>query len=381
MNFLLYFIRLLLYLLESLVREPWGFLLLLIRRLRGACAIKHSRKQLPCLPLPPDIVRKPDPLIYCQSYLQSLGIAVTWDNPDIQIQKAGAVVNPHDLLPDTDYDVAITVHNGSNEAPAPATGVQLWFRDWGIAGPWTFASQGSVDLPVRGASGEPASIRLPWHTPASGGHFCLMAVLQHANDLNPANNFGQTNTDIRRAAHAGEMLSFDIPVMHMLPGRRALRLQLTSYRLPESPLFPPLAKETLDRYDAAIRQLGEKPSFPRLLDAAGVTGAISVDNWSAFRLLKPSRPGKKVSIRQFAEDWMPHIVKANSPQTHAAPTAWRASLSVERIELEPNSETNVRLLVYVPAGTPRGTLQPFQVNALDDLTGLVGGVEVVVAVE
>ena len=166
MKYLQVFGKLLLHILVSVFREPWEFLRILIRRIRAACDVKRSRKRIPCLPLPPDVHRKPDPLIYCQSYLQSLGIAVTWDNPDIEIRKGGAPVNPHDLLPDTDYDVAITVHNGSNEASAQGVQVSLYFRKMGVAGPWTGpVSQDNVDLPVRGAPGEPALKILPWHTP------------------------------------------------------------------------------------------------------------------------------------------------------------------------------------------------------------------------
>jgi hypothetical protein len=380
MNFIRAWFNVLLHVLVSVLREPWDFILLLLKRLRALCQLKMSRKRLPCLPLPPDVARKPDPLIYCQSYLQSLGIAVTWDNPDIHLFKGGVPVNPHDLQPNTNYDVAITIHNGSNEAPAPNTQVTLYYRKWGVAGPWILASQGNVDVPVRGAAGEPAGITLPWKTPNDSGHFCLLAVLYQANDLNPANNFGQTNTDISPNAKRGEVLRFDIPVMHMLPGRRNLKLQLTSYRLPDKPLYPPAPEGALDRYESQLRGKDKQLSLKDLINAADVTGPMPVTNWSAFRLLTPVRPGKPIAIKQFGQDWLPNIVKANSPQAHPAPAEWRPTLAVDTIELEPNVETTVQLTVQVPADAKPGQLMPFQVNAFDDLTGLVGGVEVVVQV-
>src|SRR3954463_14533378 len=33
--------------------------------------------------------RKPDPLLYSQTYLASLGFAVTWDNPDVTVERGG----------------------------------------------------------------------------------------------------------------------------------------------------------------------------------------------------------------------------------------------------------------------------------------------------
>jgi hypothetical protein len=290
-------------------------------------------------------------------------------------------VDAHDLQPDTDYGVQITVHNGSNEAPAPATQVQLYYRKWGVAGPWNLVSQGSVDLPVRGAAGEPALITLPWHTPVTDGHYCLLAVLNHPNDLNPANNFGQTNTDIRKKQKAHKVVKFDIPVRHSLPGRRTLRLQMTSYRLPAEPMFPEVPESVAQRYDEEVKRKGDRASFAELLKANRVTGSPSVDNWSAYRIIRPVRPGKKVGVKQFAENWLPRIVAANSPLAHPPAADWLPQLSQEEITLDPDVEAIIELSVQVPANLPSGTRQPFQVNAIDDLTGLVGGVEVLVEVE
>jgi hypothetical protein len=42
--------------------------------------------------VPPWAYRQPDPLIYSQQYLQSLGLAVTWNNPDMHLELPSAVV-------------------------------------------------------------------------------------------------------------------------------------------------------------------------------------------------------------------------------------------------------------------------------------------------
>ena len=40
----------------------------------------------PSIKIPSHTYRRPDPLIYSQTYLMSQGLSVTWDNPDIQHQ-------------------------------------------------------------------------------------------------------------------------------------------------------------------------------------------------------------------------------------------------------------------------------------------------------
>src|SRR4051812_42989433 len=48
---------------------------------------------------------RPDPLIYSQQYLLELGLAVTWDNPDIVLLKNGVVVPEYNLQPNTAYEI------------------------------------------------------------------------------------------------------------------------------------------------------------------------------------------------------------------------------------------------------------------------------------
>jgi hypothetical protein len=46
---------------------------------------KRHFKEVCCFKPPADIRARPDPYIYCQSWLRSRNIAITWDNPDFQI--------------------------------------------------------------------------------------------------------------------------------------------------------------------------------------------------------------------------------------------------------------------------------------------------------
>ena len=45
----------------------------------------------------PHTYKRPDPMIYSQFYLLSKGLAVTWDNPDIQLFDGTTAVSSHDL--------------------------------------------------------------------------------------------------------------------------------------------------------------------------------------------------------------------------------------------------------------------------------------------
>lgn len=380
------FIRIVLWMLLrlflALFREPQKFLRLVLERWKAILAFKRRRgKQLPCLPLSREILRKPDPLIYSQEYLMALGMAVTWDNPDIVLSRGGMPADSHNLKPDTEYTMAITVHNGSNEAPAIGLKVRARFRDWGTGGSWILIGESTIDLPVRGAPGEPATVNMTWRTPAAPGHYCVLVELQHVDDLNPANNRGQENTNVQAAAsNPGEEVRMDVPIRHRLPGRRTLHLALTGYSLPEKPSYPPLPEGVVEGFQSSASLVRDKPPLLFAMAMGRTLTEIPVQNWTAYRIVQPSRPGRPTGLRQFGEDWLPHIVTANSPQAHPAPATWQPRLSQKEVTLDPDEETKVELQVVVPRGTPRGTRQRFQVNALDALTGLVGGVELIVDV-
>jgi len=65
---------------------------------------------------------RPDPCIYSQRYLMDLGLAVTWDNPDIVLLRNGVPVVETELLPNTEYEVRATIWNNSYEAPVVGKG-------------------------------------------------------------------------------------------------------------------------------------------------------------------------------------------------------------------------------------------------------------------
>ena len=93
--------------------SPSQFLRDLVALLKSLCkALRGESKQPPCAACPPAL-KKPDPFLYSQQYLMSLGLPVTWDNPDIYIYEGGTLVDPHDLRAGTDYTVIARAWNNS----------------------------------------------------------------------------------------------------------------------------------------------------------------------------------------------------------------------------------------------------------------------------
>jgi hypothetical protein len=174
--------------------------------------------------------RRPDPLLYSQTYLSSLGLAVTWDNPDITVERAGVVVDQHSLTPATGYEVVVRVWNGSTSGPAVDLPVRVSYLDFGIGTVSVPVGVTTVDLPVKGAPGSPAFARVPWTTPSSPGHYCLQALLDWSDDANPNNNLGQSNIDVRPLN--SPRARFEFPVRNDGPRDRALRFVADAYEIP-----------------------------------------------------------------------------------------------------------------------------------------------------
>jgi len=194
--------------------------------------------------------RRPDPMLYSQAYLSSLGLAVTWDNPDITVERGGVVVDQHSLAPATDYEVVVRVWNGSTSGPAVDLPVRVSYLDFGIGTVSVPVGITTVDLPVKGAPGSPAFARVPWTTPSSPGHYCLQALLEWSDDANPDNNLGQSNTDIRPLN--SPQARFEFPVRNDGPRPRALRFVADAYEIPapedcDEPLDPATARRRHER--------------------------------------------------------------------------------------------------------------------------------------
>ena len=161
-----------------------------------------------CIDLPPDVYKRADPLIYAQYYLMAMGLAVTWDNPDIELFDGGALaLGP--LKPRHRYRVRVRVWNGSYDAPAVGVGVELSYLSFGVQTVAHAIGLQSVALGAKGTTDHPAFTEFDWETPAVGGHYCLQVRLGWNDDANPDNNLGQKNVMVAEA-HSPALFSFTV---------------------------------------------------------------------------------------------------------------------------------------------------------------------------
>jgi hypothetical protein len=184
----------------------------------------------PRVTIPSHTYKRPDPLIYSQSYLMSRGLAVTWDNPDIRLERQGVPVSSSDLAPSTEYLLKARIWNGSTEAPA--VNVQVWFSylSFGIGTTSTPIGETLVNLPVKGAPGLPVIAEMPWTTPGTPGHYCIQVMLVWPDDANPMNNLGQENVSVK--AFNSPSARFEFALRNDSPMQRTFRLETDSYLLP-----------------------------------------------------------------------------------------------------------------------------------------------------
>jgi hypothetical protein len=206
-----------------------------------------------CVDLPPSVYRRPDPLLYSQTYLMAKALAVTWDNPDIQLFRNGSPVASSGLLPDTEYAVRIRVWNGSFHAPAAGLPVHLLYLSFGAGVVSHPVGTTFVDLGVKGSAQCPAFAQLTWRTPAAPGHYCLQARLDWADDANPDNNLGQENVEVG-VAHSPA--TFNFTVGNRVAIARRFQIEVDAYTVPG----PGPCDEEIGPPPPGTRERGAAPS-------------------------------------------------------------------------------------------------------------------------
>ncbi len=184
----------------------------------------------PCMPIPPEVYRRPDPLIYSQHYLMAQGLAVTWNNPDIELREAGVPVSSHDLKPGRTYEIVASIWNGSVDAPAVGLLVQFSYLQFGVGTQKHPIGQTTINLPAKGAAGLPVPAVMLWTTPSTPGHYCLQVELVWGDDANPHNNLGQENVDVKPLNSPRARFEFPVHNPTQLP--LALELAADFYALP-----------------------------------------------------------------------------------------------------------------------------------------------------
>ncbi len=267
---------------------------------------------------------RPDPCIYSQDYLLKLGLAVTWDNPDIVLRKGGVIVTEHDLLPATEYEIDATVWNNSYDAPAFGLKVLFSFLSFGVATVETAIGQTFVNLGVKGGVNHPANARMKWKTPPSAGHFCLKVVLSWIDDANPGNNVGQNNLNVVAPQSPAE---FTFRLRNAADREEKFGFEVDTYAIPNAPSCP-----------ARLEQADKQRFSERL---------------------------KKI---QAVHD------KANFP----VPADWKVEISPDQPLLDPDEEIDVNVKITPPGGFAGS--KPFNVNARQG-DKYAGGVTLIVSTE
>lgn len=165
-----------------------------------------------------------------------LGLAVTWDNPDIVLLLNGVPVAESELLPSTEYEVRATIWNNSYEAPVVGLEVRFSFLSFGVATVVNPIGTTTVNLGVKGGPNHPAQATMLWTTPPTPGHYCLQVDFDWIDDLIPENNFGQNNLNVAEAASPA---TFDFKLRNTTGETNRFRFEVDTYTLPELPECPP----------------------------------------------------------------------------------------------------------------------------------------------
>lgn len=243
-----------------------GRLRVAARRLKATYKRPHGELDDPdrsCDAFEHPAIHRPDPCLYSQEYLLSLGLAVTWDNPDIRVLRNGLQVPEYALEPDTDYEVEATIWNNSYEAPAVGLPVTMSFLTFGVSTVSQPIGQTFVNLGVKGGVGHPATARVPWRTPPTPGHYCLQVRADWIDDANPANNMGQNNVDV---AHPQSPALFRFRVHNAAAEAARFTFEVDTYTIPLPPTcpatLPPDGRRPLAARLADVRQRHDRRKFP-----------------------------------------------------------------------------------------------------------------------
>jgi hypothetical protein len=196
----------------------------------------HIINRAPCVEIRHPAFKKPDPLIYDQYYLMGLGLAVTWENPDITILQGGTpVASAYDLQPATRYTIRAQIWNGSTDAVVVDMPVTFSYLSFGVSTQSHAIGQTKVDLGVKGSPFSPAFAEMEWVTPATPGHYCVQVGFTWPDDSNPHNNLGQDNTQVV-AAHSPAQTTFAL--RNDGKERRKYRFEVDTYE----PRMPPCSE-------------------------------------------------------------------------------------------------------------------------------------------
>jgi hypothetical protein len=394
----------------------FGILALIVRILECLCKCfkkmnlkEEEEEDTKCNPpLPEDITRRPDPCIYSQTYLQSQGIAVTWNNPDIWMAKASTpgVIEPdsYHLEADTDYIVSVRCHNASTDL-ALGVRVRLLFRPWSFNSPDLLPVQTNAigQEVVRFANIAGMSftvVQFNWHTPpvAPGEtqHFCLQAHLSHPMDINLENNMGQENTNVHSAnpGHVapGEVVEVDVPLFNNSKFAKRFGFKADAYAIDTTTEIrlelqfntgrePWPLSNRIGSLVPRMRFADEPPPPPAPAPDTPVfsAAAAATHNRPRFTFARPRRRtvtrARYVGHERYKRQLLGQVFELPPGMTFETPGVGPT------VELAPAEERNIPVRIVVPDDATEGIEYSINVRAEDDKGRLAGGVTFLLRVE
>jgi len=207
----------------------------LVAKLLGTAATKLPPVQASCVPIKHPSMKRPDPMIYDQYYLMSLGLAVSWQNPDIQILQGGVpVASAYDLSPATTYTIRATIYNASTTGVVYNMPVVFSYLSFGV-GTQSHLIPGPDPVVSLGVKGSPLGIAVAeknWTTPSVPGHYCVQVSFAYFDDINPFNNLGQENTQVVQAASPA---NFSFQLRNAGDAGAYFRFEVDTFALPAQP--------------------------------------------------------------------------------------------------------------------------------------------------
>jgi len=213
----------------SLLEKLWKFILKVLALMAYIVGFFLGSKKDEHCDCPP-LQQKPDPFLYCQYYLMSLGFPVTWDNPDIFLFDGTTLVDPHNLKANTQYTVVARIWNSSTSIPVMNLQVNFSYLSFGMGVQSHEIGVSHTDLGVKGMPGCPAYAYETWTTPATLGHYCVQVLLEPPDDSNWLNNLGQRNTDVKQPQSPAV---FEFMVGNSDPHRtRTIQFDVDTYSIP-----------------------------------------------------------------------------------------------------------------------------------------------------
>jgi hypothetical protein len=303
------------------------------RRLRDIFKRWRSRRQLPdrarkasdapCSPINEPAFHRPDPLIYSQYDLMARGYAVTWDNPDIELRKAGVPVSSASIDPGADYEIVAQIWNNSTQAVVVGLPVIFSYLSFGIGVKLNVIGATSVPrLGVKGGPDHPAFASIKWKAPPTPGHYCLLAFLAPTDDLNFNNNLGQENIVV---GHATSPAEFTFQLRNASTQEHVFRFEVDTYAIPPLKVCEPRGARNR-RENGGPQLIGAPP---------------------------------------------PDVPAAHDRRNYPVPQDWSVEFDSNEPRLPPDGETTVKVRITPPAGFSGRV--PFNVNAFDGQR-FVGGV-------